>query len=476
MFELLDTTGCHYLYDAVENQIVPISEEDAGKLSAYIKGDRTPEATECVERYQSMGLCTDKAVEELENPMNELAPYYLNERLENLILQVTQQCNLRCSYCVYSGKYINRTHNNSVMPYETACRAVDFFMARNLLVEKPSMGFYGGEPLLQFGLIKRIVGYVKENYPGREIQFNMTVNGTLLTDEVVDFLAENDFSLTLSIDGPKEIHDANRRFVSGQGSFDLIMEKLKYIREKYPDYFKKIMTNTVLSPDCDYEKALTFFEEQEYIRELHPRLGLVSPSGIKDANRVAYTGKWRELKDKNRAEVLYELSGGECCGEEDKKAYKILADYRDEIKRYHKSLKSGRLYLKKNHPSGLCVAGARRLFVTVDGDFYPCEKLPEIDELKIGTAEEGFDMEKVQNLMNIGKLTEERCKGCWAFQFCSLCAAACLTEEGISGDYREYACGDVRRHAKDMLRDVCILMESGYDFQEAGEDEDISSV
>ena len=55
------------------------------------------------------------------------------------------------------------------------------------------------------------------------------------------------------------------------------MEKLKYIREKYPDYFKKIMTNTVLSPDCDYEKALTFFEEQEYIRELHPRLGLVSP-------------------------------------------------------------------------------------------------------------------------------------------------------------------------------------------------------
>ena len=236
------------------------------------------------------------------------------------------------------------------------------------------------------------------------------------------------------------------------------------------------MTNTVLSPDCDYEKALTFFEEQEYIRELHPRLGLVSPSGIKDANRVAYTGKWRELKDKNRAEVLYELSGGECCEEEDRKAYKILADYRDEIKRYHKSLKSGRLYLKKNHPSGPCVAGARRLFVTVDGDFYPCEKLPEIDELKIGNVEGGFDIEKVRNLMNIGKLTEERCKDCWAFQFCSLCAAACLTEEGISGDYREYACGDVRRYAKDMLRDVCILMESGYDFQEAGEDEDISGV
>ena len=364
------------------------------------------------------------------------------------------------------------------MPYETACRAVDFFMARNLLVEKPSMGFYGGEPLLQFGLIRRIVSYVKENYPGREIQFNMTVNGTLLTEEVVDFLAENDFSLTLSIDGPKEIHDANRRFVSGQGSFDLIMEKLKYIRETYPDYFKKIMTNTVLSPDCDYEKVLTFFEEQEYIKELYPRLGLVSSSGIKDANRMAYTGKWNELRKKNRVAVLSELSGREYCEEVDieGQAYKILADYKEELKKYREILKGGRLYLKKNHPAGPCVAGSRRLFATVDGEFYPCEKLPEIDELKIGNVEGGFDIEKVRNLMNIGKLTEERCKGCWAFQFCNLCVAACLTEEGISGDYREYACGDARRYAKDMLRDVCILMESGYDFQEAGEDEDISGV
>ena len=110
MFELLETPESHYLYDAAENQIVPVGGEDSGKLSKYIEGDRTPEIMECVERYQRIGLCTDRAVEELENPMNELAPYYLNERLENLILQVTQQCNLRCSYCVYSGKYINRTH------------------------------------------------------------------------------------------------------------------------------------------------------------------------------------------------------------------------------------------------------------------------------------------------------------------------------------------------------------------------------
>lgn len=478
MFELLDTPGNHYLYDAVENQIVPVSGEDSEKLSKYIKGDRTPETMECVERYRRMGLCTDKVVEELENPMNELVPYYLNERLENLILQVTQQCNLRCSYCVYSGKYINRTHNNSVMSFETACRAVDFFMERNLLVEKPAMGFYGGEPLLQFELIKRIIDYVKEKFPGRKIRYNITVNGTLLTEEVADFLAENNFSLTISIDGPKEIHDANRRFVSGKGSFDIIIKNIEYIKDAHPDYFKQILTNTVLSPESDYEKVLVFFEDQEYIKELHPRLGLMSSSGIKEANRAIYTGQWRKLQDKNRAAVLNELSEGklEFCGKVEQRAYKILADYTEELKKYWKVLKGGRLHLKKNHPAGPCIAGSRRVFVTVDGDFYPCEKLPEIDELKIGTVEAGFDMKKVRDLMNIGKLTEERCKGCWAFQYCNLCAAACLTEEGISRDYREYACGDVRKYAKEILRDVCILMENGYDFQEAEEDEDISGV
>lgn len=105
---------------------MPVDGEDSGKLSKYIEGDRTPEIMECVERYQRMGLCTDRAVEELENPMNELAPCYLNERLENLILQVTQQCNLRCSYCVYSGKYINRTHGQkprSKLTWHQTCNA-----------------------------------------------------------------------------------------------------------------------------------------------------------------------------------------------------------------------------------------------------------------------------------------------------------------------------------------------------------------
>lgn len=472
MFRLLKTNENNYLYDAIENKIVPVSEEDADRLSKYTQGNRDPETLECLERYRSMGLCTEQEVECIKNPMDDLAPYYLNERLENLILQVTQQCNLRCSYCVYSGKYINRTHNNSVMSYELACRAVDFYMKRNLMVEKPAIGFYGGEPLLQFELIRRIVDYVKQNYADRTIQYNMTVNGTLLTEETVDFLAENDFALMLSIDGPRQIHDTNRRFASGQGSFDVIMKNLQYIKETYPAYFQKIMTNTVLSPDCDYEEVAAFFEEQEYIREFHPKMGLISPSGVKESNRVTYTGQWNKIREDNRKAIIAQLAGEEPCG----RAYKILEDYKDEIKKGWKILQGGRLYLKENHPAGPCVAGSRRVFVTVDGDFYPCEKLPEIDELKIGTVDEGFDIEKVQNLMNVGRLTEEKCRKCWAFQFCNLCVAACLTEEGISKRYREYSCGDVKVYAENLLKDICILMEKGYDFQEAQEDEYSSSI
>lgn len=472
MFELLDTPGSHYLYDAVENQIVPVSGEDSEKLSRYIKGERDPEIVECVERYQGMGLCTDKVVEEIENPMNELAPYYLNERLENLILQVTQQCNLRCSYCVYSGKYINRTHNNSVMSYELACRAVDFFMQHNLLVEKSTIGFYGGEPLLQFELIKKIVNYVKKNYANRSIQFNTTVNGTLMKKNVVDFMVENDFSVTLSIDGPREIHDKNRCFETGDGSFDIIMDNLKYVKDTYPDYYKRIFSNTVLAPECNYEDIFRFFEENEYMKEIHPRLGMISSSGIKEISRVTYTKELKRIQDDNRTAVIAQLLGKELCG----KSYRMLDDYKMELKKYWKILQGGKLYIQKNHPSGPCVVGSRRMFVTVDGDFYPCEKLPEIEKVKIGTLEDGFDIKKIRELMNIGKLTEEKCKNCWAFQFCYSCVAACITEEGVSKSYREYSCENVKTYAKSVLKDICILIENGYDFQGANKNENISDI
>ena len=159
----------------------------------------------------------------------------------NVILQVTQNCNLRCEYCVYSGSYINRVHTNKRMSFETAVKTIDFLAAHSLNCNEVSIGFYGGEPLLEIELIKKAVSYAKEVFGEKKVNFNMTTNATLLNMDIADFLVQNDFNITISLDGPRNIHNKNRIFAnSNKGTFDLIMENIALIREKYPFFDKKM--------------------------------------------------------------------------------------------------------------------------------------------------------------------------------------------------------------------------------------------
>lgn len=104
--------------------------------------------------------------------------------LSLMTLQVTQNCNLRCKYCVYSGSYINRTHTNKRMTWEVAKRAVDFYYEHTKNSKEVSLGFYGGEPLLEIALIRKVVEYAEELFKGKKLSFNMTTNATLFTNEI----------------------------------------------------------------------------------------------------------------------------------------------------------------------------------------------------------------------------------------------------------------------------------------------------
>nr|WP_237076397.1 MULTISPECIES: radical SAM protein [unclassified Neglectibacter] len=186
--------------------------------------------------------------------MEEIA----SSQLEDLLLQVTQNCNLRCEYCTYSGKYYNRTHSTNHMSFEVASQSVDFFMERAKDKNSVVIGFYGGEPLLEFELIKRVVSYVEENYGEKKVSYGMTTNGTLLTEDVVTFLIEKHFNIIISLDGPKDQHDKYRRFVSGKGSFDVVMENMQRIRTLHPVFYQNLRTNTVVTPDKDLEALEVF--------------------------------------------------------------------------------------------------------------------------------------------------------------------------------------------------------------------------
>ena len=182
--------------------------------------------SEIVDEFQSLypdlpGIDEEQIIKKLRKVPtdDEIEGHVFNSR--NLILNITEQCNFRCKYCVYSGIYNStRIHNPKVMEFSTAKKAVDLFL-KNLETKKCmvkinsfSICFYGGEPLLEFSLIKDIVKYAKVEVTKKgldkvyELKFRLSTNGYLLDKkEIVDFLVRNNTILNVSLDGPKEEHD-----------------------------------------------------------------------------------------------------------------------------------------------------------------------------------------------------------------------------------------------------------------------------
>ena len=118
------------------------------------------------------------------------------------------------------------------MRVETALRAVDFFLERSSGVEEVTIGFYGGEPVLEFDLIKQVIDHVEKHYPARKVRYNFTTNLTLFTDEVIDYVLEKNIQIMISIDGPQPVQDKYRTFVNGKGSFATVTANVCWIRER----------------------------------------------------------------------------------------------------------------------------------------------------------------------------------------------------------------------------------------------------
>ena len=154
-----------------------------------------------------------------QHPATDFVEDLTTRKAGTLVLQITQNCNLRCSYCPYSqSSEKHRHHTNQNMSWETAKKAVDFYYDKSIDADTANISFYGGEPLLQFSLMKAVVAYSKKKFEGKKCVFSITTNATLLTKEIADFLITNEFRLAISLDGDKESNDRNRKFVSQKGS------------------------------------------------------------------------------------------------------------------------------------------------------------------------------------------------------------------------------------------------------------------
>ncbi len=385
----------------------------------------------------------------------------IRDRLENnlshIILEVTQDCNFRCRYCVYSGVYSDeRTHRTVQMSDDTALQALLFLKKRSATSRSIRIGFYGGEPLMNFRLIKFVVKRAEELFRDRKIKFTVTTNGSLLKGEIAKFFVRNNFFVFVSIDGPAEIHDRYRVFPDGRGTFKKVVENLKRLKEIHPDYFaKKVGYITVLAPPVKLAEVIEFFNTWELKTEAPHFLTLVDPVGtdfyhkyMTPEDRKTYSTEFEKLARRDLDNLIYSGTPGK---------FSDFLIHFDDMTKFH-NRKWGKigsvLYI-----SGFCIPGHDRLFITPDGGLYPCEKVHT--HFKIGDLKNGFYYEKIyktiEKILDIRR--EMGCLNCWLGRLCSMCFAKVIRNETVRKDLIEKECRKNRKKWEKILSHYVELYE-----------------
>lgn len=453
----------YYVYDVNTGQTLKVDKNVYDYLENPEK-EVDEETLNTISTLKRNGYLRSNHVITTEHPYSELLPYALQTRLGNLILQVTQNCNLRCEYCVYSGNYDTRGHTNKRMTFEVAKKAIDYFVDHSKERNKIFIGFYGGEPLLEFELIKKCVEYINNICDGKDVGYIMTTNGTLITDEMIDFFIEHEFRITISVDGPREIHNRSRVFANREeGSFDTMIKNIERIKLKSNKYYNDcVKFNTVmLAQDgvCCLER---YFHGDELFADAYFSANIVSS---------AYTDKKREVPEKFVIEQQYELFKLflNKFGRLDSEYTPILLnDYFAYIKKEATVRKqTGRQALpEKWHRGGPCIPGVTRLFVTVEGDILPCERVCEIANIsKIGSIYDGIDNDKANRILNLEHYTEDICHDCWAYSECSTCIQCCDSKDDTIRKNILKNCKKVKYSVENAMMDAIVLTELGYDLE-----------
>lgn len=451
IFKIFELGGKYYVYDRNTNKILCVTKE----LYEFIgkRGEKSEEQMQNILNLQNRGFLQESRLTKIEHPVNNFLKNFEEEKVTQLILQVTQDCNLRCEYCYYVNEdYRNRHHSKLNMDESVALKAIDYLLEHSMDKNEIILGFYGGEPLLRFDLIKKCIEYTEKNVQDRKVSFSLTTNGTLLRDEIIEYFIKQDVSIFISLDGMKETHDRNRKFANGSGSFDVVMAKVSEVKRKYPDYFKKIYFNTVISPDMDMNCVREYYEADAVLSDAH-----FTSSTIQEF----YTDNPVQYDDKLYIDSLYEefrallVCAGRLSAED------IPFMYRGnitDIRKMQQSLHKDFLLPSSFHHGGPCVAGSRRLFVDVHGEFYPCERVSEQSSvMHLGNLESGIDLEKVKTLLNVGKITENECLNCWALVHCRVCAAWADNLENLDKKKKLSACSGYKNSILNSFKNVCAL-------------------
>ncbi len=465
---LFRTLGGFYFYDVNTSGIVRVNES----IYNLLKENREPDNEEDAKKLDILkknGFLLDRYPDEIKHPQTDYIEDILNDSIEMITLQVTQQCNFRCEYCPYTLGKGDRKHSNKRMDFETAKSGIDFFLSHSGNVDTPVIGFYGGEPLLEFNMIKDIIEYAEKKAGGKHLGFTFTTNGSMLTDDKIEYFIEHQVVVMISLDGPKEIQDKNRKLAgSGQGSFEKVMENVMHLYEKYPDYVKtNIQFNSVIDPVNNFGCFNEFFINAEAINNS----SLLKTQVLESKYTDYHTQEAREFFTAREAEICKLFLSKLGRFDEEKVSPLVKLQFDEMMDKFHGKRKPTNMLPLVSHPSGPCVPGSARIFLSTDGDFLPCEKVSETSKaFVIGNIDTGIDFEAAKRMLNISSIIGETCKKCWAFTQCVCCANGCEEGDEFSPKKKLSDCQSVRAFIEEEMINYCTLKELGCDYTGYGFD------
>ena len=392
--------GVHVLDDVAYDLVDLFEEKSMEEIVDSLNKDYTKEQIE--EAYDEIKTLKEEGLLFTEDTYQD-HPSFINRKkvVKALCLHVAHDCNLKCKYCFASQGDFGGV--KEMMSFEVGKKAIGYLIENSGNRRNLEIDFFGGEPLMNFDVVKELVEYGRkvEKENNKNIRFTMTTNGILLDDDKIDYINEHMHNVVLSLDGRKEINDNMRPTLNDKGSHDVILPKFKKLVDERPKDKYYYIRGTFTRENLDFAEDVMYFAEQGF------KLTSIEPVVDDESNPYA-------LREEDLPKVFEEY---------EKLAVKY-ADMQvegDDFKFFHfiVDLNQGPCVIKRI--TG-CGAGNEYLAITPEGDIYPCHQFVGNDEYKLANImdeEVVLPLDITNKFRNAHVYSKEECKKCWNKFYCS---------------------------------------------------------
>lgn len=426
-YYLFNHQGSWYVINIEGMTASKIDETMAGALAAITANPGAPLKSHMEEQLKELGLLSverEQTLKAKKETPKEPVP------VVNMALLLTQSCNLKCVYCYGDG---GKYGTGGKMEEKTAFQAVDWMLEQSRKIKKLHIGFFGGEPFLNFPLMKAVVEYAEKRVQemGKEVGFHTTTNATLLDDERIALIQEHQIDVMISFDGPQEIQDAQRPYANGAGTYDSTVPKIR-----------KLLS---VLPETPGHAVIVGNTDPQYVKDAMQEIGFTQIS-IMTVSQSLFTGEVDKTKSERDTQIFLQTLEQEAeiwmclTKSRDSEALKNLMNksqlYQGLIALLHNS--------KRRHA---CGAGLGLVGVSCTGDIYLCHRFVGQDEYKLGSVfAKGLNREEYQKSPTTGN---GKCAVCFARYYC---AGGCKHDNAGS-------CGSISKPSEDMCGLRCRELE-----------------